>query len=96
MDIERDEWAVMEAMLDRGEVSLIKQLLLFIHIKDSEGKGMPEDDLRRYSKVLTRLEANGFVKWRSVADPQQTIQPAGSGVKRSVVYQLNFINTKLL
>lgn len=94
MDLDYDEWGVLEAMLDNGELPLVKQLLLHVHTHETKNKTTSDDDLKRYIKILTRLEDSGFRKWRSYADKERSVVSAESGMRRSLVYQLNYVNSK--
>jgi len=58
MDVENAEWTSIEAMLQSGILSRVKQIGIELHIDGKDSKTLNE----RY-RLLKRLEDAGFRRW---------------------------------
>ena len=99
MELDNFEWGVLDAMLDQGEMTLIKQLYLHVNIRldDSDISNATIDSyiqtLSRNWKVLKRLENEGFQKWRSYAVQENTYISPVSGKRRPHKYIICYVKS---
>ena len=99
MDIELDEWLVLENMLDKGQLAHVRQLLVEFHIwyfPTSAGTGT--EQFRKRIQLLSRLESLGFRRFYTHMNPWVKHISATKEYpdERSHAYELYFVNTRFI
>ena len=103
MDIEDTEWLVLADMMEKGELTHVRQLLVEFHLhpKDSsDGPWVPENNLeimvREAVPVLAKLESMGFRCFHSHMNHLCQQLKRDFLVKRTTCYEVYFLNTRFV
>lgn len=109
MDVDYYEWEVLKHLLSTRILTRTKQLLLEVHTRDVRGTAPSKEDFLFYHGILDRLEALGFRRFNSHANPRgrgilfqarshesEVEKKKSSSIGRTCCYELYYININFI
>ena len=97
IDVEKNEWEALEAMLVDGSLCNVKQFAFEYHTEEVYSKMSFPDDYFYYWLLLHGLDKLGFKIWAfEPCDPCYSAYISHSGKPRHCCANLNFVNVKYL
>ena len=96
IDIEYNEWAALEVILQQNSLKNVKQFAIETHTAELHRKVTTAFEFLRYYNVLLGLEKQGFRRYHYHFNPYGRYTSKRSGKDRSCCYELYYVNINFL